>query len=519
MLRQMIVGQTDIPLEATRTDDASSLRRMLVALPTLVMVLVYLWAAAHTAKARLLRPWTQSPWESEIVMDAWRVVHHQPVYTDPALDHATHMYGPLGTYIVAPFIKKYGADPRIPRFIALLAALTLCVLMSMTLSHRSGSWWLTAAMIFALSYLQFYRIREWATEARPDATALLCGFIAIVFFYRAACAISLRNVWTWSTLGAVATLVTFFFKQPVAMVALLPPLMLVFNQTREIARRIAPAVLPLAALAGAIALLKLLAPWVYHYMVAVPGMYPVSPGTWFLALLELLRFNTLFVATLFAWIALRSGSEQSDPIDRWLIATILISGLVGSAARAKFGGYFNSLLPTYLAMSVFVARKLPALLRSVASQNPPVVVLFAILPALLLLADIVAPAGGRTLNPGAIALQHGDASFTTIIKAAKSLPGKFVSPDDPLIALNAKAYAGRCEECELDAIGRNSTEFPLPQYMLDELRDADWVLQVSAARPSTIPDDTLSQMGFQKTSGIIPRTAVYTLWKHASPSI
>src|SRR3982751_4762385 len=140
MLREMTANTSATSSSTATVRLPMIVRYLLVALPFVTMLVIYLWAASHTAHVRLMREWTQSPWELEIVMDAWRAVHHMPVYTDAATDHATHMYGPLGTYVVVPFIKRYGADPRIPRFIAITAALLLCLLMSITLSRRARTW-------------------------------------------------------------------------------------------------------------------------------------------------------------------------------------------------------------------------------------------------------------------------------------------------------------------------------------------------------------------------------------------
>src|SRR5882724_4813835 len=70
--------------------------------------------AFESARFRLMQPHPQSPWESAILVDAWRAHHGLPVYTLPTVDHATHMYGPLITYAVAPFMNSPSFSLRPP---------------------------------------------------------------------------------------------------------------------------------------------------------------------------------------------------------------------------------------------------------------------------------------------------------------------------------------------------------------------------------------------------------------------
>src|SRR5690349_16679061 len=91
----------------------------------IVMAIVSLLPLGWTIQSawlRLTQPNPQSPWESAILVDAWRAHHGLRVYSLPTEDHATHMYGPLITYAVAPFIKSQNFSLRPPRYIAILSA-------------------------------------------------------------------------------------------------------------------------------------------------------------------------------------------------------------------------------------------------------------------------------------------------------------------------------------------------------------------------------------------------------------
>src|SRR5437016_2302904 len=86
----------------------------------IVSLLPLVWTL-HSAWLRLTQPNPQSPWESAILVDAWRAYHGMRVYSLPQDDHATHMYGPLITYAVAPFVRSTSFSLRVPRYIALLS--------------------------------------------------------------------------------------------------------------------------------------------------------------------------------------------------------------------------------------------------------------------------------------------------------------------------------------------------------------------------------------------------------------
>src|SRR5579872_2978427 len=56
---------------------------------------------------RLGLPYPISPWEAGIVTDAWRMLRGDGVYA-LGVDHATHMYGPLTTMLLAQAFRFTG---------------------------------------------------------------------------------------------------------------------------------------------------------------------------------------------------------------------------------------------------------------------------------------------------------------------------------------------------------------------------------------------------------------------------
>src|ERR1700739_2784872 len=56
---------------------------------------------------RLFLPYPNSPWEAGIIADAWRMLHGEAIYA-VGTDHATTMYGPLLTVLLAQVFRFTG---------------------------------------------------------------------------------------------------------------------------------------------------------------------------------------------------------------------------------------------------------------------------------------------------------------------------------------------------------------------------------------------------------------------------
>lgn len=501
--------QANLPEEPSKVEVQARFNGFEFTVPLAIVLLGYLCFTVRTTHQRLTRPWATSAFEVQFVMDAWRSSQGKPVYEDPALGHATHMYGPLITYTTVPLVKSYGVDVRLPRYVSLAATLALCIAGALVFWVRGHR--LAGLLAFCLLYLQFYRLREWATGSRPDAHAMLLAFGAAILFYRGWATLKLNRAVMWTLFGTLVMFVGFFYKQTAGCVALLPPVILLLRPHPAFLKRLAISLVPFIALVGVIFIIRLTFPWVYHYMIHVPAQYPINWSTAVLGLFELLRFNTLFIAGVVGWAILDRRVGNDDAIDLWLLVSILVLSIPCVIARAKWGGSYNSYLPVYIPMALFAAKWIPSYLRRLASPKTPMLYAWgvSVIVAVLPLADVTSTV--RTLNPGAVALEHGGPNVQKVIEVARHLPGTFISPDDPTIALHAKGYTGRTALIELDANGH-----VMPPHVLEELRGADWVLQVSRGWPSSIPDPTLVSLGFEETLGIIPVDPVYSLWRRAT---
>ena len=305
-------------------------------LPLAIVTAIYLVLTLRTASVHAREPWPLTPWESAITVDAWRINHHQPVYTDPVNGHATHMYGPLTTWAAALGERIFGVDVRVPRAISLGASLAISIGAGCLLSARRSHW--SVFLIGSLVFLQFYRIGEWSTESRPDAELSLFGFLALAMFYRSAGMSDLRQMIAWNLGGTTLLLIAYFFKQPAIVLAIVPLLAAFAAQqdSPKIKRhvRIGVALIPIVAAGATIGLCRIAAPWLYFYMIRVPASYPVVRKTWVKSWIEWTHFDVLFIFGFALWIIMRTrGLARIDRVDIWLLITIVVTTLFGTAAR------------------------------------------------------------------------------------------------------------------------------------------------------------------------------------------
>lgn len=478
--------------------------------PLLLVMLVYLAIAVRDAGVRVGRAWPMSPWESAITVDAWRVTQGQAVYTDPVTGHATHMYGMLTTYLPAPFVRWLGPDVRIARCISFIFAIALSLLAGWLLSRGRGV--LTFVLIGGLCFLQFYRVGQWETEARPDAGSILMSFLAVVMFHRAQQSERLHSAAWWTIGGSIAVLVGFFLKQPVIGVAIVPFVMEILCRRTAGLPRLVLSLVPLMVAAISVALLRIISPWGHFYMVEVPAIYPVGFSSWVYSMMAWLRLDTLFLAAVFAWAAMWRRGAQHDQVDLWILGAILISAPMCAAAHAKPGGQFNSFLPCFIAIAIFIGRVLPEFFARHATQLSPIgMTILALLIPLPLLADIAAPTRDFVVSEKVV--QQGDEHYKDVIRLVHKLKGKVICPDDPTIPLLAKNYAGRSGDCELDANGRDT-----PAGVMREVSDAQWVVQITAPRKPILSAAWLKHAGFAPAKWDVPAESVYVLYERVAPA-
>ena len=99
----------------------------------------------------------------------------------------------------------------------------------------------------------------------------------------------------------------------------------------------------------------------------------------------------------------------------------------------------------------------------------------------------------------------------------RTLPGLVVCPEDPTIPLYGKGFAGRNLFTEKDALPTNGL-WPTftPQPVLDELRSADYVVDVTNYERKDVEDGLLVRLGFEPVARAPPDLECYRFWQRKS---
>lgn len=454
---------------------------------------------------RLFLPYPVSPWEAGLVTEAWRMLHGLPVYGAVG-EHATTMYGPLQTVLLAGIFEFTGETLLAGRLINTIAGIAVVLAIAVTVTRRE---WLALMVAVAL----LLSINGWTgyyfVETRPDLVSAAWTVAGLVVLYRGAVAPELRSQLVLTIVGSLLILTGAMFKQTALAFVGMPVVAQLFLLRFD--RRLAIALIPPAL--GVIGVLALsLSPGLWHFMVKVPAQYRLYPTGYVDNALALLSLP-LFIAALLHWLLTDARDNWHTPLVRWLLAGLVCA--IGSAllAAAKDGASANTLIPALLAIGAFCSWRVGVALDLLRGDRPLAFRLAAgTLLAALLLAHVFrssGPLSAQMYNRG-----HGTAEYAAMIDAVRKLPGKVVSFDDPWIALKAKGYAGTTMVFEADAVkwDRNQT-----QALRKELTSADYVVTIRGGTVSGDPDWWLKEQVLYD-SGFTPmeipnvRSSVYQLW-------
>src|SRR6266568_5571267 len=107
-------------------------------LPFLFVAIVLGAASAVTAVVRLTDRIAINPWEPAIAMEAVRLNAGLPIY-DAA--HATHMYGPLVTAMLAGIFRVTGLNLLAARIVTSIFAFVLAIFLAVVLCRRCSRKW------------------------------------------------------------------------------------------------------------------------------------------------------------------------------------------------------------------------------------------------------------------------------------------------------------------------------------------------------------------------------------------
>jgi hypothetical protein len=456
----------------------------------------------------------QNPWEAALVVDGWRAQHHLPVYESQETGHATLMYGPSEPFLLGALFRIFPVSKAVPQLLSLGSAITLALFQVAILRPFTS---LPYLILAALSFVAIDNRVSCFAEGRPDLLAWLFGFAGLIMLFRDC---QQRPSYRYFV-GVALIIIGVSFKQPVAMLVLVPPLALLADRRQGITKL--GLILSLGP-AFCVVLLFLciyaIAPHVFYYMVTVPSRYPIGLGAW---LKGMWRF--LFGAVCL-WYGLGLTLTRHTLIDEerrritvWAAVAFVVVLPASALTAAKAGGTVNSFIPAWLALltlsfllitdeagkSYNVHR---ASLRAGCSFIVAAIILVStLLPDLNSIPTAEGMVSANRVIQNAQARSKIDTEkYNEVISYAKTLSGVVISPEDPIIELYATGRAGRSIYAEYDALGWPAR---LPDFLRTDWSQADHIVTLSDWFPRS---QYISQLGFEPEWSNGP----YAVWRKSS---
>jgi hypothetical protein len=474
---------------------------------------------------RVRLPYPIDQWEAGIVADAWRMLQGQAIYAT-GTDHATHMYGPLTTVVLAHAFEFTGPALEVGRLVNTISGIAVVVLLA---AIFGGSDRLTFAVSIALLLAANGRTEYYFVQTRPDMVSAFFATLALIVLYHAQepKGKAPRRV-AIIIAGSALLVIAVMFKQTAGAFVFVPALaMLAKPRKFSFRNQFLFATIPIVGLSVTLGAIWYLAPGLWHFLIEVPGQYKYSvltAGQTGASLLSL----PLFVLASMHWLLTDARDNWQMLRVRWLMAAMICAIVVSLAAVAKDGGVDNSLIPALLAIGAFCAWRTPVAFAFLRDNSRPLSLRIGtgILFGILLFGHAYPnswPLDQTNLKEG-----YGGDARALVIAEAHELPGKVVCPDDPAIPLMAKGYAGRTAVFESDAIGLAAAGVAgsdwgtgRVQAVLKEIDSADYVITVmpDGASPDTpqARQDLLQAHGFIKSEFRTTSSPVYELWQRARP--
>lgn len=496
----------------------------LVALPLIVATLISVIASLWSLGFRLKMPYSQNPWESAILADAYRASRGQAVYESVKnpRGHATHLYGPLASQAIGLIYRITGPNWYAGRALSLACSLVACAVLLLAFAdvRKPLEMIVGAGLLIALHY----RGRAYFVETRPDMIAVLLATVSLIAFCRA----HRTGKLLWYLPGITLLITGMLFKQTYAAAAVVPMGVCalgalgqnVLHPSRRLAWHFLAALTPVIAVVGTLSLMWLFAPNVWYHVVTVPSLYKVPFTSLVFRTVQVLTLSPLFVA-LAVWFTIADRDripKLREPKMLWLVVATVVGAGAGIMAAAKRGGSYNSLLLGWVPMTAFCVAMIGPMIERILSRATVVEqrlgaigsAWFVALLILVMTFDV--PKSDLWNFTGA----HGGPEFPQVVEAVKNLKGRMTCPDDPMLELFARGDVGRSLEAELDAVNRPGR---VPERLANEIKGATWLMRVHGNYDGYLTPEMLARLGFRQVRDAGPPFGgKYTLWRR-SPSL
>lgn len=459
----------------------------------LLVAVVALGANAFVTLLRLEPAWPLTPWESALFNEGWRWSHGLPVY---AADRATHLYGPLLTVLLGGLERVVGFDFAAARLAFTLLGVGACL------------WWarLVLASVGA-GLLALGSVALCAINLQTGLSFALSWADMPALFLSVAAYALLSRPQVGAVAGASAALLcvaAVFCKQTFGLTAVVFALLWAFHPTWR-QRAGLWLLAPIGAVLLALGTVALTAPNLLRQMLVIPSTIGLLPERALDGLLQVGRGHPLL------WIALGLTLWQQRERSLWrewrpwiAVGGVLLAGSVWTYAKA--GGYYNSLLPVHLFLTLAALRLLADLLREAPSF------VHGAWPALAA-AFLCSSLGGLPECSRLLGMAQGDATRPQWVERLRALPGRVICPEEPALALQSTGYAGLSLYFELDA-GAVQGQWPTqpPARIAQELAQARWLVTIRASYPTVLTPAWLQAQGWRPVAAPSEATPTYTLW-------
>jgi hypothetical protein len=410
----------------------------ILALCGVPLLLICLYSIVAIA-CRLWLGVPDTPWDAASVVEASRVASGLPLYEDPIAGHAMWVYGPVLPLLGGLLFRLTGPSTAAYELISVIAIAGVAAIASAVAWPGLTRFW---RVICAISFVAIEAKVAFFGSVRPDCLGLFLATIALTLCYRGGIARYL--------IAAVVLSIAMMTKQQMAMFAVIPPIMALFEH-----RLRKPGLLLIAMIPSVVAVATLLAvrttlPLAWFYMITVIAQYHVDParlvgGFYLFAKSISPLVLVLGVAT---WFARPADPEQRRRI-AWCAVTLVVTLTAGMVSLAKQGGAVNSLIPALFAL-VCLAWLLAG--ASIGKwQGTRYEMIFGGL-FLLAFAASFKPVPLSYL-PIAWARSGVRADFREVVARTRALKGSVLSPIDPTITLYARGQHDRTATLDMDVAG------------------------------------------------------------------
>ena len=286
-------------------------------------------------------------WTAAEIVEGWRASIHMPVYEPHGVGHATLVYGPAEPLVLGWAFKIFGPTRLIPQLLSVGGALWL-VLLGWLIVRPFLT--LMGQYLAILSLIAVECGVSWYSEGRPDYPAWALGFSGLLLALYGGHNRSLGRVLT----GAILITAGACFKQTAAMLVIVPPIVLLCDLNRHSFYSSLLTLTPILFVGALFLSFYAFTPELYYYTMVLPRLYPVSLNAWLKYLFEFIAGAVSLWFGL-GWV-LAAGSPLSQFGPKWwqhtcwMAVTFIVTVLGGTLTMAKYGGWHNSLIPSWFSL-------------------------------------------------------------------------------------------------------------------------------------------------------------------------